>query len=392
MKAFLWLVFDTASIITDIINYTLLSFLLWEGEQSISLILEFNLLVFAGLLVSSLVSGILQQIFGAKLMFMAGMFMQAGIAFFAFSHSSDLASQIVIISIAYGFANALIQNAKGVLTLGIIPTNQSVSYSSRKEIVMSLGSIAIPLVTKVLIDSFGYEQSFTFTAAIFAMIGVLTVILKSKAPVPQRFIFPKLLIKSITTKSIRNIGVVYIALGISGVYGWGLLNIIILDVLGSLEGWTNVSTALALAGIGIAMALRRVNTKDRAQSKSIIVLGALIYAAIPIMLLANFSVELFIAFTFAKLLYDKSNFIVTYNYLSQIEHRDPDFESHKLAFQIYNSFFMAIGRMIPVGLLLLLPTMNLSIEVLILGFSIVALAPLAVSKAFDHEFQGGHLD
>src|SRR5690606_30565179 len=131
----------------------------------------------------------------------------------------------------------------------------------------------------------------------------LSLLLMSSQETTQRFIVPQLLIRAITVPRIRSLGLIHISLGISGVFGWGLMNIIILDVLGSLEGWTGVSTALAIAGIVLALVLKSVKMRDHSQAKSIIVLSSLLYAAVPVILLSGFTLQLFIMFTFVKLLY-----------------------------------------------------------------------------------------
>lgn len=181
MKTLVWLILDSSSILADIINYTLLSFLLWQDGQSVSLILQFNLIVFTSLLMSSVVSGTLQFILGTRLMFVAGMLMHAGIAWFAYMHSSELSSHLTVVALAYGFANAAIQNAKNIMGLTMIPVAEMVSYSSRKEIIMSAGSVATPVITSVLIQNAGYPFSFQIMAGVFACIALMSIVLKKQA-------------------------------------------------------------------------------------------------------------------------------------------------------------------------------------------------------------------
>lgn len=221
---------------------------------------------------------------------------------------------------------------------------------------------------------------------IYGVIALVILLIKI-SKVHQVFIFHKLIAGIFTNKTIRNISIIKFSSGIALAMEWGLLNILILQQLGSLSNWTKVSIVMAILGIIISYALKGVDTKNKSLVRLIISGSAMLFSIIPILLVVNFSLNMFIGFTFAKLIFDKINNILAGAYIYNIEKKDYHFNEKQVSYQMFSDFFLSLGQLLPIIILLYIPQELLNLNTLIIVLAVTSLFPFLASKAYKTSFK-----
>ena len=153
-----------------------------------------------------------------------------------------------------GLVYSFLYNSRSLINQFIVPAELSVKYNSIKEILISASTLASPLVVNYAVESLGYSLSFKYLMYIYGVIAFAILLIKI-SKIHQIFIFHKLIGGIFTNKTIRNISIIKFSSGIGFAMAWGLLNILILQQLGSLEGWTKVSIVMAILGIIVSYVL-----------------------------------------------------------------------------------------------------------------------------------------
>lgn len=387
MKTFVWLILNVLLNFFGGIGYTALNFFIWQNNKSLPEIIQFNLSIFAALIIMSIISASASRFYGVKFSFAFSLVLRILVFFFVSANLTGVTGQIVLIGFLIGIYFEFYASARSTITQLIVPEDSMLKYNSYNQIISSAVSIASPLVTAAFINSLGYENTLRSIAIIF--VGILIAFLfmgvnKAEQTLPV-FSMLKDLFRSDT---MRSFALINFSLGISYAFTWGILNIIILDFLGSLDGWAQVGVITAILSIVISFFLRKISSKDTSKIRALISVATLIYAIAPIIMINNFTVETFLIFTFATLVFNTFSGILTSAYLSKLQNADPEAPKRKIAYSLFSEFFTSFGEFIPIFILFIIPAQLVTTKSLILVLIFVTFAPLFFSFAFKSSNQG----
>lgn len=376
-----WLVIDATYGFVSSINLVLLNFFLWEQDNSLTTILEFNFYIFVGLMISALLAGYVSSWLSPKITYIISIAALVATNFFALQHLADLSNYLLIVAILYSFSVAFVYNARSVINILIIPAADFVKIRGTKNIISSVLAISSPLVVLFLVNTLGYESSLQLMALIVSILGVIFIWLKVQKT-KQKAEFIEMIVSAIYDPRMRKFALINFALGASWAFGWGILNVIIVEKLGSLEAWSKITLIASIAGVFLISLLRNIDSKNKGKTKSFIIGASIIYAIAPLILLFNFTLTTFVIFIFAKLIYDKVNGILTFSYLTDMTRQDEDYEYKKVSYQVVINFYNAVGSLVPIMILLALPAEKLSADILVLVLAIISFLPILMGRLY----------
>ena len=387
IRAFLWLSIDALYSLISGITYVLISFFIWEQSNSINLILWFNVIIFLTLLCNSFISGLFSVVGSPKLSYLLSITSFTITAYFVYTLQEETHHYIVFISILIGLVYSFLYTARPLINRTLVDKTHFISYNSIKQILFSVISVSTPLIINLGLQFKSYTELLYISMFGFFTLLLLSLLFIPKTNPSQRIIIHKLLAKSFTNSTIKKISHIKLSNGIAYSMGWGLLNILVLEQLGSVSNWSYISIAGAIVGILISYKLKSLDINNTSLSRMIISTSAMCFAVLPILLVVNFTLELFIIFMLAKVAFEKVTNIISENYIYSIESKDHHFEEKQISYQIFSDIFMSLGQLVPVAILFILPESLLSTTTLIIMLTLTSLAPYLTSKSYSTYFQ-----
>lgn len=379
INTILWLITNSLVSLGSGVSYVLVSFLIWEEGKSLEQVLLFNLYIFFALIISGQIAGFISTFISPKLTFLLNLILLGLTPIILLDNRENVSMVLPYVSIMIGTYYGLSYNAGSIMTMAVVEQDKLVKLRSLIEIIKSVFTVISPVLVNYSINTIGYNKALKYLGYYFLVMGIIFLFIKVRKT-KQRFIAFEIMKGVFELNALRSIAIIHIALGIVWAFGWGLMNIIILEELGSLDEWTIVSVITAVLGITLAMMFRKTDVANRPKARSMISMSSLVYAVIPLVLLFNFTRELFILFILAQLVFDKTNSIVTTSFINKMESDDMDYDEKKVAYQMFTDFFTGIGRIIPVVVFLVLPANLLSIKLILFTLAFASFLPYFFSK------------
>lgn len=365
------------------IYYVLINFLIWEDGKSLDNILLFNLVVIACRLAGTVAASLIGKFLPFTYVFSIASLVRVASIIFIILNINDITGGIVLIGAITGLSSKMMGTAQTLIRASLFNAQELLKFSSVIEMATSVIIIITPLIINRAIEIAGYESSFYGLVIPYLLLATLVLGLHIEH-IPQRFSPQKFMKEARYDSRVQRVILITFTLGIGLSFGSGLFNILVLDTVGSLSGWTQVSFGLAILGIGLAYYLKQIDLEqDHSKVKVFITLGTLLYALFPIMLFANFTVFIFISFTVAKQFYDEVSRILTHSLIIKYEREDKGYKQELLYYEFINNFFQTLGAFIPIFILFLLPEEVITTNVLAFTLVLVTFVPFYfVGKLF----------
>lgn len=385
MNSYFWTIYDRIFNFLAAVLFVLVNFFIWEQGESLERIIEFNFYLFCGTLLFAAISYLIARQLHPKLAFVAAAVTLLVVGRLIVGGEDNINQYFVLISFGIGAYYGLYYNSSSLITQILNKQANLVKASALSRIIGSLLSLIVPLLSAYLITQFGYLQALTYILFILPLmtLAILPIrVIKFQQQAGLRYLISGIF----QDKTLRDLALIDIVMGATWTFGWGLLNVIVLSQLGSLQAWSEINVVLVAVGIIITFMLRKLDLKNSDKTLSLISGSYLLYAVIPLVLLFNFSTTIFIGFLFVQLFYDTITGVLSWNLLLDIEARDLDFDEKKYSYQAFTDIFNSIGRLLPILILILLPTQHLNDKILIFILAIITLMPIVIIKKYRTRF------
>lgn len=385
----LWMIINLVASFSGGLLFVFLTFFIWSEEKSLGGLVSFYLYFSVSMLLGAFLSTALAQFIPFKIILSLSFFLRALIVYFLVQNISSFQENIEIIAVILGISSRLMTAAQNMISSTILSSDESVIFNSYKEIISAGILLIMPFIIKIGIEELGYEKLFELLIMPYYLLTIASLFIY--VPRPRQFwAHLSLLYDFFKQQAVRNIVIVSFAAGVGASFN-PLLDVVILEKLGSLNGWQNMSFAVTVCGIIVARVLKSVNIhKQPGKAKSIIAFGSMLYALIPIMFFSNFTLTVFLAFNFAKMFYDKTSIILRNAITLDAQKSDPDFINKVSSYEWLIQSANVLGDLLPLLVLFLLKD-NLQINGVVFGLIIVTFVPFyfagRIGGQYKHSFE-----
>lgn len=353
----------------------ILNFFIWEESKSLQVILEFNFywVIFSGF--GSLLAGLVSTLLGPKITYLIARLLKATTAVVAFTQLENISDYIILIAALEGLSNAFLIASRSVLDLNLFGPHGLQGITSFRSVFSALISIIRPLVITALIVVLGYEQAFLISLSILFFLSIFIIPFRQENKVKQSFELPSMMREFFSNPLRWKVARISFASGVGYVFSLGLLDIIIVEKIGSLEGWGTITTLMAIVGMFVAAILRKFDTVHLHKVAAILGITTMAYAIAPLFLINDFSQDLLVIFLLAQAIYFNANGIIGLSVVIETESYLPDAKEHKAASQAFRDIFYSLGLFTPIALMRLAPESWLTPDYLLIALAICTLFP-----------------
>ena len=380
-KRNIWVVVDTATIFLGSTAHTLFNFLLWEQGKSLELLLKYNLLLFISLAVFAFIGSLISKFSNVKITYILSLLASAATVYFALLDIDNFQNRIYTFSILWGANWGLVYIARSLITELIVPVKHMVSFNSVKNILSTGIALAIPLTVNYSITNIGYQNALIVLFVGYFLMTVLLIFIDIEQA-KQRYIVFSMMLDVFRVEGVRSVAIINLSLGLVYSFGWGVMDIVILEQLGSLDNWTYVSFATAIIGIIMVRGLSKIDLDKEDKTRSVISFAALVFATGSLFLSLNFTLTIFVVFVFLKLFFDKTISVIGGAYVTHEVQDDLDYAQKKLSYQTSSQLITSVGRIVPIAVLLVLPPNMLDTTTIIIFLAILNFIPFFFIKAY----------
>lgn len=382
---FIWLVYSNLLIFFGGSLYVFLNFAIFSSSDSLSKTIIFNLVTLLIILFSTGLAGFISNKWGVKVtLFLATAFnsLSALIAFLLFDSLSDL---FFLVSVLSGLSVGFQKNSYSLFDQLVTTKSTRVRFSSYVRIFDSVLSVLSPIFITLMVTNFDYKKSLLlmWLVLFYMSFGALVFKLKEQK---QEFAYLSIIKKVRSSSKLKHVAQLSFAMGVTFSVNWGIMDVLIVAKLGSLEDWRTVRVGLAILTIGWALILRRFKFKDFSKIRAIIASTAFFYAIFPIILITSFTNTTFIIFNIVQTLFLVTNSVLLMNYLIEVLDDDPDFNKKIVSYQMFRDSFMGIGRVSPVAVMFLISFYTFSVQIAVVLIVLTTSAPfLAIGALKQNE-------
>lgn len=351
-----------------------ISFFIWQSTSSLRDILVFNFAKIIIIPIAGTLAAYLAVKYSPKLMYRIGLIFElivvAIVAFMA-----DLFIEHLII---FGAFRGM---AVGLYAIPLNTINDIVSG----ELITKLGSIraSINNFVKITIPSFGawlvsigtgYSVIF-ISSGVFLLLAVILLTATKIKPEKSRNlnIFHLFSPRNLDKDKVL-LFFVYFFNGIRHGFFWALGAIVALHIIGGMSGWGIYN--FIFSGTGMIMGFVLLKKIEFNLSQSLVVLINLLFSVACLTLGIYFNLTSFIIFSFCLILLEVTSSSAYSGIINQIIRNEPDYANLKNEYFCAVEYPLAIGRLIPISVLLFFNVFTLDDYVLRLSYVLIGLIPI----------------
>ncbi|MFW5702837.1 MAG: hypothetical protein ACOCXP_02625 [Candidatus Dojkabacteria bacterium] len=375
IKKILWISLDTFIGFTAGNLSRILNFFIWEDSKSINMILHYNFFWVLFSLLGAVLSGTISSFFSPKFSYFLSRLLRALSAFIAFYNLENVSDYIFVLAALEGCANAFLISSRAVLDLGLFNVSGLQAVSSFREVINTLVRLLRPIAVTWMISSLGYEQSFLATIAIILAVSPFIFPFKFVGIPKQEFNLLSQLISIGNNYLERRIAIISFSTGVGYVFSLGLIDVLILEKLGSIEFWGAVSFLMALVGLIVISILKNVDASEVHKVAAVLGVVSFGYAALPLFLINEFSITLLLGFLVAESIFMNADRILGRTAMISAENKLLRSDTHRIASQSARDIYFSLGLLIPLALMLMLPSQYLEAEYLLIILALCTLFP-----------------
>lgn len=172
---------------------------------------------------------------------------------------------------------------------------------------------------------------------------------------------------------LRKIAGIEFSLGVPAVLGIGIMDIVITELLGRLGDWSEIRVIGSILGsLLVALIL---NTGIESRKRVYISFSTFLFAFVPLIMLFNLNFWTYFLFFVVKIIYDKSKSFVAGGYVFNLQSQDAEFEQSANSYGYFSNLFSSLGQLLPLGILMLLPSEVLSVNIFLLTIILSSFFP-----------------
>ncbi len=380
MKSFSWIFYSNIISFLHSVSFFLTNFLIWENSKDFGQLIIFNFFLLTSLFISTILASLI-SLFSIKLSFIFNTVIAASSCLFIYTFPEQIDFLIPFIAIIIGAYSGFTVGNRPLLHNLINKKNELIKYSSFSQILRSVLSLAMPLLVAFLIANFGYVDSLFNVAIVYLFMGFIFIFFPVNTK-RQDFNIIELMFDVIRIRRIRNIAIISFMLGITFSIDWGILDVIILEKVGSISSWSNIKVFLATISIVLSFSLRNTNLQKTDKLRGLIAIGAFLYALTPFILISDFSERNLLIFYFIQAIFSTISSVLIFNYLFLLQSKDIEFENERVSYQLFTDIFINFGQLIPIMILYVLPVGVISVNILLVAIFVITIFPLVTLGAF----------
>ncbi len=374
IKALTWLILDTTIAALASLTGVAVNFLIWQEGKDINKIIELNFYNVLALVLFGVVAAITASMFGIKFNYIVARASRAVLVLFVLANLGGLTANLLHLGILIGLTNAFVFSSKSLIDRLVVPAESVVSYASTRVIVWSLVLIALPIFVAALISSKELNSILILIAGVVSFLSLLVLFIRIKIQ-RQKFTLVKLLWQSITDFELRRVGIFFLAIGVSRAFTIGILDVLIVRQLGSLDNWSYVAICLALVSIIAGVIIRRRSYANNSYTRAVLGVSFMAYAVSAVLVLVEFNLLVFIIFTLMATVIEVVTNTILEGFIQNVESDNEGFEASRTSYQAHADIFRALGTLLPIGILFFLPDQLVTDQLLIIMLSLITLVP-----------------
>lgn len=379
-KALVWLFLDTTIAALAAFVAVLANFLIWQEGKDINKIIELNFFNVLALLAFAVLAALTASVFGIKFNYIVARGSRSVFILFVLLNLGNLTNNLVILGILIGMTNAYVFSSKSLIDRLVVPSEGMIRYASLRIIIWSLVSIALPFTVAAAISNPDIRTILISTVGVITLMSFLVLFIKIKIK-KQLFTLPLLIINSFRDFELRRLSILFFGIGMSRAFTIGIMDVLILSQLGSIDNWSYVAVGLALATILAGALVRRRTYANDSYTRAVLSLCFMAYGVSALFVLVEFNLLVFIVFTLMATLFEVVSNTVLEGFIQSVESDNDRFTESLTSYQAHGDILRALGMLLPIGILFILPRGTVTKEILIIILSLITLVPFMFSFA-----------
>jgi len=367
----------------DVVANTFINFYLWENTKDFSVLLRYNIFLFAFIPLGALLFGYIAKKISLKLSYSLGILMYSAQLLLIILKGLDVLNIVVL----FGFISGI---ASGAHTLSFNTINQKITKPENREkyfgfqnaITSLIRLITPPTLALVVSYTGSYNKIFGPAVLIFVIASILGFLIKAdvrhgKFNMEEILRFPG-------TNIDKNI--IFNSLIVSGIRSSlviTLLPIITLVIVGGLINWGTLT--LLLTSFSVLASYLYGKFIDVKSSKYSLLLVSLVFFASSLYFTLYFNLPSLVAFSIVLMILEIVLIVSFESHIDNLTEQDNQIDNLITEYNVFTEIPLAIGRLIPLMTLYFLDVslsrdVYLRISFLVLGIlPILMLSTLAKS-------------
>lgn len=374
----LWNIIKTLNVALEFVSLTFLIFYFWEEEKNFYLVLTFALFHFLAIPLFTTLSGIITDKISPKIAIILSNLVQIIALLIVVTSIDTINFEIAaIIGLITGIGAGLNDIAFNVLESFYSDENISRAYAG-KTLVENITDLTLPIIGALIVGLTG-EYSYLF---------ILTIILHFFLIILALFFNPNInkskfeLLEMFKSRSGNENWVLAKASFLEGLFDGItliILPIIVLSFAGNILNWGAINTLLITISIVISIILSRFVTEK--SSQWLYALGAILFAGSSIVLIAQYNFYVIMVFLIAMAFMEVIKEISFNSAVDQVIEIDRYGYKLESEYHVFVSYFSALGKLLPVVILLFLG-LDINEEFILRGSLLIAgLLPVIILSA-----------
>jgi MFS family permease len=363
-------------VIFDFVLGSLVGVFLWDQTKETPVILKYYFTLFAAIMVFSQASSFLIGKFGAKKVYIFSIFLGLIQAVFLLLFQRNISQLVILIGVISGASIGFQAVAYSIVASNITQGLDSSRFLGTKSALMNFVSIvSVPIITYLISLTGSYNISYILGLVSGGLVIFLITGLKIETvELPYRPL--RYLPSALTGTDSRTYLLTRFVYGLFSGPVWAILGIVTFKFAGNLALWGIISTVFTILHIIGSYIYGKLNSRNLHKAYS--VFATLIFASVTIMLATNWNFATFLIYQLGLVILN-ATFAIHYESLTyDLLASDGECASNKKELLGLGEIFIGIGRLVPLGLLLVI---NFSLEdnlVIQILFIAIASMPLII--------------
>ena len=360
-----------------IVTVTFTNLYLWDLTETLTVILQFNVAVFTGIIFGSLLAGVIgTHLRSSFALFLAALLFSLQLAALHVTQQTVLI-YLYEIGLLSGIAIGLFHVAHTSIMQVIADEQTSASWTATSTALTTLLHIvSIPALAYFIKTSGTYTTVFTATIGLFLAAAISSALVRVPRDEERRsFRHPRGVLKIINSGPLRRFIRTQFLQGIQEGLYWAILGIVTLELFGDLLSWGLFAASVHTVTILTILAVARTTIT---QKKAIDITVAFAFAGATIMLVQNWNLSSFVAYQVAIAVLGVTMIADLGSYLGALMESDEELWTFRHEYNSYGEVVLSLGRLLPVYGLLLANVAVIDATLLKALFLLVAPIPFLV--------------
>lgn len=376
LKEVKWIVFESFESIASTTTWLFISLFIWENERSLQVLLKYHIPLFIAIPLFGYIGAKLTKAISVKVSFLLSFLARGAILLIVSYQPELLLNNIMLFGVVYAVAVGLYAIPRSTAYYSVIDKENMSRIRAILLSIFTLIGLILPLFGAYLIGSQGnYQHLFTF-ALISLLLSAFMLVIIRIPKIPQRW--DMLYVLKERSPDHNNLLKVHFIFGIKSGIQWALFGVLVLNFLDNdIENWGRFSSLIGLVGVIAGLFYAKFIAK-RIDILALLITG-IAYAAFSILFVVNFNFMWFAIFLAVNSISEKFIGSSLGTVISEMIEEDDEARTHLPEHYALLEFPLAIGRLIPLVILLITNASLDNDPALKLIFVVIGLVPFILT-------------